>query len=775
MLLSSLYSTERSHVMSLFRHELYKTCTRFNLILIAVLFTANLLITAVQTGAYWRDSREVRDTVDALLYEYNNNRTDYNAYYEDYEERRRASMFEGQPFENRLIDLDSYGEVQLFDDVAPIVERSEKYGRDVAKVVDAALKRLSDPDVKKGSYVYEYQAQLVLHYRPLCEQEIPAAVQFGWNEYFSMRAPTILLAVASLAVFSGGWLGEKRNRIVNVLRVSKRGGAPLVWAKLASTALVSVCLTLLFELSPLTVLAVTRGLSSLSIPIQSLNLFEFCPFILSVGQYLFLVLLVQIGLFILFDLFVLFLGQILPGELPVFGFMLILLTGSFWISGRQTDSALYGFRALNFVDLTAGDFLFIRYRALNCGGLFLGLYPTLIVLGIAFLGLLVGLPFAVGLKADRYQRIKLRIPVQIKRCTEHNNTVRSLSLSIFRYELGKSILSPISICLLLLALTAKFLVSASYFEPPQGMYWDVYEHYMSVLRGPVTEGKITAVVNEERYVSRCFRDYALATDAFRNGEMTDDEYQEIRERRNYADLVEKPLESIRERLNYLSGPSAEEYDNIEFLDERGIMKLFCQPLDYILILLLTILFSDIFIREYRTGFKSILHIQKNGGAQTWRGKWAAALVGTVVVWLLFFLIDVWHLSKSSDMTLFSAGLMSIPEMKDTRLNVSIGQYFAGFELIRLFGSIALSAVIVGLSTLTYRLTIQLPIVFVVLFTPSLVTMLGVKGLEVVSIATVLAPTSLQNIEFSLVGWSVFGAILITISEKVWRESKIRYS
>ncbi|MBR4896819.1 MAG: hypothetical protein IKZ41_10335, partial [Clostridia bacterium] len=331
-----------------------------------------------------------------------------------------------------------YGDSALFDDVGAVTERSRNYGRDIRRVVDSAVKRASDPDVEKGSYVYEYQAQLILHYRPLADTEIPAAGQFGWNEYFSMRVPTILLALASLAVFSGVWLGEKRSRIVNILRVSKRGTAPLILVKLAVSALVSVCLTLVFTLSPLAVIAVTRGFSPLSMPIQALSAFEFCPYALSVGQFLALTVSVQVALFLLFDLLVVILGQVLDHELPVYGILLVLLTAGYWLSGRQTDSLFYNLRMFNFVDLAAGDFLLTRYRALNLGGQLVGLIPALIALGLIVFGLLAGLPFAVGLRADSYRTFSFRLPVRRmrRRRAERAIRFRAHSLSVFGYEMS---------------------------------------------------------------------------------------------------------------------------------------------------------------------------------------------------------------------------------------------------------------------------------------------------------------------------------------------------
>lgn len=761
----------RERPLPLFRRELSKYRTRFNLILLAVLFLANLAVAAVETGSYWQSSGEVRDAVNTLLDAYQNDRAAYDAASRDYEERMQTYRFGNGAFENRLIDVPGYGDFSLFEDVEPIAERSRNYGRDVRRVVDSAVRRASDPDVEKGSYVYEYQAQLIVHYRPLADTEIPAEGQFGWNEYFSMRVPTILLALASLAVFSGVWLGEKRSRIVNVLRVSKRGSAPLIAAKLASSALVSVCLTLLFTLSPLAVIAVTRGFSPLSMPIQALSAFEFCPYALTVGQYLAVTVSSQAALFLLFDLTVVFLGQLLDHELPVYGVLLVLLTAGYWLSGRQTDSPFYALRSFNFVDLAAGDFLLARYRALNLGGRLVGLIPALAALGGIAFGLLAGLPFAVGLRADSYRTFSFRLPVRLsfrRRTRKKAIRFRAHSLSVFGYEMRKSMFLPVFLCLTVFALGAKIMVSDAYFKPYEGSYWEVYRGYMEELRGPVTEEKIRYIEDEERYVSQCFADYELAEAAYRDGEMEYEAFREIGERRNYASLVERPLERVRERLDYLTDPAlGAKYDNLEFLDETAVMRLFRQPLDYIFLVLMTILLSDLFVREYRTGFRSILHTAKNGAAKTWGGKWGTAFLATVIVWLLFAGVDLYEVWKTSDAAVLSAGLLSIPDMKGTGLNVTVGQVLVRFELIRLFGSLALCAAVAGFSALTRRLSAQFAAVFAVIFIPSLLSTLGVDLFETVGIAELLAPKNVSGSPGALFGWGAAAVLLVAASAWTW--------
>ncbi len=748
--------------------ELYKYFTRFNVVLVSVLLCANLIVAAVSTGQYWQDKATVRDTVDTLLYEYETDPALYRRYYEDFMMRERSWMFSQGEFENRLIDLPQYGERALFADVGPVVERVEGYGRDISKVINSALKRVSDPEVTKGSYVYEYQAQLLLHYRPLAELEIPAEGQYGWNEYFEMKLPILLAAVAGVAVFSGVWLGEKRNRTTNILRICKYGGARLTAVKLASASCVSVVLTLLFMLTPLLSLSFTRGFSSLSHPVQALSLYEYCPYVLTVGQFLVWQILSQIVLFLLFDLLAVFLGQVLDHEIPVFGILLLLLAVSFLVSGLETSSPLYGMKQFNFLDLASGSMLFDRYRAVNCMGTHLGLIPALIGISVLLGALLLGLPFFIGLRADRYRRLRLKLPSFPQR--ENASHPMAQTLSLFRVELGKLLGSPAAVFLILAALTLKVFLSAAYFTPPEGQYWEIYRGYVEELRGPVTEVKAALVREEMRYVASSISRYDAIVEKYRQGEATDEELRDASDRKNYANLVETPLERVRERIDYLADPELADYDGLEILDETSVMKLFSEPVDFTLLFLFVILFSDVFVREYRTGFRTVLHIQKRGGIRTWGMKFTTVLVSAACLFVLFAAADLCCMLVHTDRTVFSAGLLSIPDMRGIGLNISIGRYIVLIEAVRFVGVLLSAAVIAGLSALTRKLVFQFVASFMVLLVPPLLTVVDVSVPKAVSIAGLLAPSDLTAVASSFVIWMSVAAVLSCLAGIVWEKT-----
>ena len=750
----------------MFRFEMRKHLTRFTLILVGVMLAVNAGLVFAECGKQWKNRGEINTAVEEALADYREDPAAVVQEKKEYENAWQSSLWGGDPVENRRVDLDSYTDRQLWQSLDPILERVKTYNRDVKKVVNSAVKKASDPDTVPGSYVFWYQIELISRYRPLEELEIPAEPQTGWNEYFALKAPAILCFLTGIAVFSNVWLVEKRSRTTNVLHICKYGGRRLILVKLCVSAVFSVILTLLFTLLPLAVIAFAKGLGSPDIPMQALKAFEFCPYPITVGQGLLYSVLAQVILFLLLDLFVVLLGQVLSNEIPVFGLSLLLLVLSYLLTTAETSSPFYNLRQFNFLDIAMGEILLTRYRSLNFFGSLAGLIPTLYVLGALILAALCAVPFFVGYGTGEYRRLELPALRHIHRAEKPSKlSDKPGSLSVARYEWTKNIVNARALLLILAALAVKLAVSGAYFEPYEGQYWEIYRSYMEDLKGPVTEEKIAYIENEQTYVLTAFADYSAAVGPYREGEIDYEAFQAISERRNYASSVEHPLENIEKRLDYLTDPRRADYKNLEFLDETGIMRLFSQPLDFVLILLFIVLFSDVFVREYRTGFKAILHTLKYGGVKTWLSKLWAILGTGVFIWIVFLSADLFLVARGWPLDFLSAGLMSIPDMEATGWQGSVFSYLCAFEAVRFVGASALALGIVSLSAVTKKLVLQLAASFSLLVLPALIVSEATKG---VSIAALLAPASLPS-AVQVAGWILLALLLSAWSLRVWKK------
>ncbi|NCU27579.1 hypothetical protein EOM86_12835, partial [Candidatus Nomurabacteria bacterium] len=158
--------------------EFAKHLTKFNLLLVTVLFMMNIGITAYQyRDEFTADSRIIRETRGSMLElyfsdkdEYQRLKEDYLARFADYEASQYKAMF-GAPdkalsvFENKLIDLPGYGDRQLFSDIEKVIGTQDRYRSSLLSLLrDSAMRIRELPE--NGGYLYEYYANLLRLYDP---------------------------------------------------------------------------------------------------------------------------------------------------------------------------------------------------------------------------------------------------------------------------------------------------------------------------------------------------------------------------------------------------------------------------------------------------------------------------------------------------------------------------------------------------------------------------------------------------------------------------------
>ena len=242
-------------MLPLLHHELHKHLTRFTLVFTSVMLLLNLAVVFLQYMDQLNpEDTMIREAQEALLEDYTNDRDTYDADYADYEERLKeyksavsARSYSGVwtqiEFNNQKIDLKRYGDQQLYRDVDEIITRSEGYNRTIEKVLKSSYSKIREIGILPGNYVYEYQVALISHYTPLAELDIPTEPVRGWEEFFTLKTPVIFQTVTILGIFVSIFITEKRVRSLNILHISKKGGAPLIAAKLITAGIYSLILT----------------------------------------------------------------------------------------------------------------------------------------------------------------------------------------------------------------------------------------------------------------------------------------------------------------------------------------------------------------------------------------------------------------------------------------------------------------------------------------------------------------------------------------------------
>ena len=196
----------------MYKGEIRKLLSPFNIILLAALIILNLFAVFYQhKDSLTDDGILISEKVAELLDYYQNNPEKYYALLDDYNERKRKYDAEQYQFlnddskqmlafENKLIDLEKYGDIRLFADVNAIISAPENYRANINSMLMNAAARYYDVSTE-DTYLRQYYINLLKIYDPLAEIELPVEQVRGWNEFFSLKTPIIFLSLASLALY----------------------------------------------------------------------------------------------------------------------------------------------------------------------------------------------------------------------------------------------------------------------------------------------------------------------------------------------------------------------------------------------------------------------------------------------------------------------------------------------------------------------------------------------------------------------------------------------
>ncbi|MHB1151833.1 MAG: hypothetical protein ACYCWE_05605 [Eubacteriales bacterium] len=728
----------------LIKGEFTKHLTKFNLLLVTVLFIMNIGITAYQyRNDFTTDSRFIRETRESILElyfsdndEYQKLKEDYLARLADYEASQYKAMF-GTPdkaftvFENKLINLPGYGDRQLFSDIEKVINTQDRYRSSLLSLLrDSAMRIQEITDTQ--CYLYQYYSDLLYQYDPFIDLKLPTAEISGWNEYFSLQTPLIFLVLASLGLFCGVFCADKRAGMCNILHVCKRGGREVVRAKLGFIVLTSTIISILFTLSPLLVFAVSSGLSDGNAPIQMLDIFTYCRFDFTVAQYLLIYTVVRIIIFVCFNLVIAVLGQYTENEAPAFVFTAVIAGAGAVLSSISPSSFYYFLQKFSILEIANVNILFTRYRGLN---IFNRCIDYTVVILISAL-LLITVFIASSL---------LHRPASAIRTGRENKRSAKLHnpLSLFSAESYKHMICGSGLLILAASLVLKCIISGIYYDPHINSSETVYMDYIARVSGPVTEEKLSYIENEKNYIDSTLAQYSSVFESYRNGELTNDEYHDYLNRYNYANYCRYACSRLCDRRDYLVG-IVDYHPGVEFIYEEGIDRYLGTPLDIVMVLTAVFLCGNIFALEYESGFSKILRLSKRGRKPVFRRKLIFSLILAAAAFFIFSGIDLYFLLTNYNVNYLSANIISIPRFAEIAVDMSIGTYVILYKIVTAIGCILLFTLVTVLSGIFENNVKTMVVTSLAVFIPYVTDKYGVSVLNAVSMANFMAPQNVLN-------------------------------
>lgn len=565
-------------------------------------------------------------------------------------------------------------------------------------------------------------------YRGLQGLSIPYTITEGLS--FSMQSATTDVLAVCMAFFFTLLLitEEKQKGVLAILRMTRKGRAPLMAAKLGALA-VSLLLSVAALYGSNLLYGVLRyGFPPLSIPLQAVSGFIDSTLAVSAGGFLLLYFFMKwLACFAFATIIVLITIHAKDAVSGFLGCALLYGAGLALTELIPPLSVWNTLRYINPVGIMDTSGILATYYNLNIAGRPIGLQSVVLVfmlcLAAVFAGLAV-LCFSVkrGWDTGEFFLAPLLRRLKIRR--------RSFSGRLAVHELYKLLLLRRAGAVL--ALFAVF--AATVFPsavPGLSIRQQQVQNYFQTLHGELTPEKLEFLAREDALMQQAHEKTDWILQQVEQGLLTPQaadvlsaEYRAVLNR-------EEAFRYVQERVRYVG-----ENPGAELLFEDGYLLLMrLSGADRVVIPVLAVFilcFSGFFAMEYQTGAVRILSTTPGGRRKTVKAKLLCVWLAVTVVFLASALPVAFSVGGAYGLRGFLAPLGSIPAFKGW--SVPLGAYVLVHYLFQYLAMLAVSGCILLLSNRLQKTTATVSVCAAVLLLPMILKAMHVPFAEYASVA-----------------------------------------
>ena len=392
--------------------------------------------------------------------------------------------------EGPLLTRDVYSERQLFSTVIERVQAVAGYDDTLHGIDFDAETLLLTGRYPEGTYEYRNVIRSREVYKELEDVE-PKLFYSGAVELLTgKRLTDVVLLLLCLLVGMELTVSERKTKAL--LKPTRRGGLPLIRAKIGTVLILSALGTVVLYGTNLAMGLLRCGTFPLDAPVQSVHGFLRSPWHITVGQYLLGLLLWKV---------------LWAGAVSACVFVVCHL-------GRSVMECCAGFLASLFL-LPTGDVerFFIQYRSRNIFGIpvFEGICNLLAII----LCITVGFSFATWLHLHRTVPTRRQIPLR-RQAKISTRLISHEAVKVHFHQGGIWILT---------ALTLIQTIGAARFDPWIPPQERLYMQYSEILSGPATEEKEYWLRSEEARYADMYEKLDSYSEALGRGEMEAESYE----------------------------------------------------------------------------------------------------------------------------------------------------------------------------------------------------------------------------------------------------------
>ncbi len=705
-----------------------------------VLIAAALLVICTGLSAF-----SMRNTTSALK---NAERIECYRLYNEDPDAARALYEEYAANSKAGIEVpDTYGYLRS---VFRAVENNAAYSEKLLKVSESARRKaleLEREGYGEGNFIYDYQKNCEALYRTASESiELPTAIVSGWSNYFSQDYITYFILAAVFLLVCAVYVPEKTDGVYPLLRSTKRGRYALSGAKIGAVLLLTVVITVIFSGASLAVVALKLGFSSPDMPVQILKSHEYCPYLITVGEYFVIHSVMRLIGVLVFALICAAVTTVRCDYVISFSGAAILILVNYLLNTISYASVNSPSRHLNLFSVCDPGGIFERYFAVDFFGSLVRFH---------LFGLCVFIPLFVAAGAFAYLAIArsgghLNSPSLLSRITkviklpDFSGKKKSARFPLRRCNLASfeahKIFGKIGIVIILTLLAIARIDSAqTAYAYPTEADEIFYREYMEHLDGEYTEEKAEYLRAELKFINSAIQKYEKQMES---GwwDTSIEEQSKIISDANYAYSHKSAAERAKSYANKLRELIELGEKDALFLYDSGWRLILSREADLLAFALILLALCNVFGIEFGKSsssgrFADILRATKRGRGNTFFAKLTVAAVTACAVFLIFEAVDVWLIIKNFTLPhAESASVVIFDKMQNDGavryVGVSLADFLTSSLLFRLFATIFFTCGVFALSSAVKKNISVMLISALTLLLPAAIS--GTSGLTVLS-------------------------------------------
>ncbi len=597
-----------------------------------------------------------------------------------------------------------------------------------------SIKNYLENGYEKNSFSYRYQICMIEKTQNAIKKvNLSENLVYGWDILFSYSGTYLFMILA--AIFIGGrmFMLEKDSGMHLVLRTMQKGRAKTVFFKLIAAFALILIISLLLVFITFLIIGFSVGFSSPFSAIQEIGAFDSSTYILNtLTCFILTFLLMLAGAYTVCIITGFFSVSIRNGALSMI--ISAAFVGISYVVSVFAQNQNF-FRLTNLITVSSAEKLFSLWTPVHFFGhpiadtLTIPIYFASLIAIFTLLTYMVWTKFGIGVGTTKKSILK-RISEIIHASCHSNGQIFYEAKKIFRTKV-------IVIAVLIIALK----IISSFTTINGEIYYD------DEIRKSIIDN-YSDLSLEETYDAVCEKcDYyaEISTDSYANmmavkrkdGSITQAEYREYREELNdaknmldYYKDYQKDLINLVEKSEEIGISSKPSFD-------VGYMKLFSMDFEYLLVILLVFLLCDVFAREYETDFIRLLRSTGNGQRKAFWAKIRLTCLLSGMLALIFNAFDILLVFAKYDMTCIDSPLFTIKSYLSLQCGITIGNYILLVAIIRIITYMIFGLITVCVSCITRSewLTVA---VFVMMFIPYMLSLLGINIMSYFDISTLLS-------------------------------------